>query len=72
MNKITEITKRDIYDLFSKGLNIDILWDTQKIIYPYYGRITELEFLKRLYPLEQMPSFDPRCRNGHLAAHCEQ
>ena len=66
MNKITEITKRDIYDLFSKGLNIDILWDTQKIIYPYYGRITELEFLKRLYPLEQMPSFDPRFINAEM------
>lgn len=25
MNNITGITKRDIFDLFSKGLNIDIL-----------------------------------------------
>ena len=64
MNNITGITKRDIFDLFSKGLNIDILWDTQKIIYPYYGRLSELEFLKRLYPLEQMPSSDPRFMNA--------
>ena len=64
MNNITGITKRDIFDLFFKGLNIDILWDTQKIIYPYYGRLSELEFLKRLYPLEQMPSSDPRFMNA--------
>ena len=65
MNNITGITKRDIFDLFFKGLNIDILWDTQKIIYPYYGRLSELEiFLSGYHSIRAMPSSDPRFMNA--------
>jgi len=57
MKNITELTKRSIFELFKNGythyeyfLNENIL-----IKYPYYGRLTEIEFLKKLYPLKEMP-----------------
>jgi len=33
-------------------------------IYPYYGRLNEMEFLKRLYKLDEMRSNDPRYKNA--------
>jgi len=56
MNKITEITKRDILDLFRNGLVISDIWESKRVSYPYYGRLEEIEFLKRLYDLKSMPS----------------
>ena len=64
MNKITEITKRDIYELFLYGIDSDLPFGTEKIKYPYNGRLTEIEFLEHLYPLEEMPSSDPRFKNA--------
>lgn len=60
MNRISEITKRDIFDLFQNGIDIDIFFETEKVIYPYFGRLEEIEFLKRLYDLKSMPSSDSR------------
>ena len=60
MNRITEITKRDILDLFQNGLEIDEFFQTRTVTYNYYGRLEEIDFLKRLYDLERMPSFDSR------------
>lgn len=57
MNRITEITKRDILDLFQNGLEIDEFFQTRTVTYNYYGRLEEIDFLKRLYDLERMPSF---------------
>lgn len=51
MKNITEITRRYIYDLFRYG-------------YDYYGSLTEIDFLKRLYPLEEMLSLDTRFENA--------
>lgn len=48
MNRITEITRRDILDLFRNGLVIDEFFETKTIIYYYWGRLTEVDFLKRL------------------------
>lgn len=64
MNRITEITKRDILDLFQNGLEIDEFFQTRTVTYNYYGRLEELDFLKRLYDLERMPSFDSRFVNA--------
>ncbi len=65
MQKITGITRRDIIELFKEGYTEDNWWsDTKdKFFYPYYGRLTELEFLEQLYPLEDMPSYDARFNN---------
>ncbi|HHY23843.1 MAG TPA: hypothetical protein GX527_06335 [Clostridiaceae bacterium] len=60
MNRISEITKRDIFDLFESGLDIPVLWETERVHYTYYGRLEEIEFLKRIYDLSNMPSTDPR------------
>lgn len=50
-NKISKITKRDIFDIFKDGIDIPDLWDTKKVNYYYYGRLEETDFLKRLYNL---------------------
>lgn len=63
MNKISEITKRDILLLFKNGLEIDELFEYD-ISYNYYGVLNELDFLKRLYDLEKLPSLDSRCKNA--------
>ena len=57
MNKITGVTRRDIFDLFKKGI-------TENICYPYYGRIDIVEFLKRLYSLANWESRDSRVDNA--------
>lgn len=48
MNKISQITRRDIFDI----LKIEDIW--------WAGKLNETEFLSRLYDLESMPSTDPR------------
>ena len=48
MNKISQITRRDIFDI----LKIEDIW--------WAGKLDETEFLSRLYDLESMPSKDPR------------
>ena len=63
VNCITEITKRDILDLFKNGLEIENSFETKTVKYFYFGRLVELNFLKRLYKLEEMPSYDSRFAN---------
>jgi hypothetical protein len=67
MNNITEITKRDIFELLINGYTeYGFLFDsTTKITYLYYGRLTEIEFLNKLYPLDEMPSNDSRFKNAN-------
>lgn len=60
VNRISEITKRDILDLFHNGIDIDDFFETKKVTYPYFGRIGEIEFIKRLYDLKSMPSLDSK------------
>ncbi|MDQ0878285.1 hypothetical protein QFZ77_006944 [Paenibacillus sp. V4I3] len=64
MNSISEITKRDIFDLFEYGMDIPDLWEMQKVQYNYFGRLEEFEFCKRLYDLKEMPSLDKRYCNA--------
>lgn len=64
MNSISEITKRDIFDLFKYGMDIPDLWEMQKVQYNYFGRLEEFEFCKRLYDLKEMPSLDKRYCNA--------
>ncbi len=63
-NKISKITKRDIFDIFKDGIDILDLWDTKKVTYYYYGRLEEIDFLKRLYNLADMESLDSRYPNA--------
>lgn len=66
MNRITDVTRRDIFDIIRSGIYVQIdvpfggspIEETIKI--PIYGRLTELEFLERLYNLNRLPSTDFR------------
>lgn len=53
MQKITEVTRRDIIDILTYKF-----WENDKIY--YCGRLDELVFLERLYKLKEMPSTDIR------------
>lgn len=64
MNRISEITKRDIQKMFKNGMEIVELWDPKKVTYPYHGELDEIDFLKRIYNLEDMISEDPRYSNA--------
>ena len=73
LKKITEITRKGIAKLFKEGFIDDtcFLWDSKysspnngKIFYVYHGDLSELDFLKIMYPLETMSSDDPRYSNA--------
>ena len=64
MERITEITKRDIYEMFRNGITA-YDFHGSKVEYPYYGRLEEIEFLERLYNLYEMESNDSRYSNAH-------
>lgn len=60
MKQITEITRRDIFSLFIYGRDIEEFFDRKRIKYGYYGRLSEIDFLKRIYDLKSLQSFDNR------------
>jgi hypothetical protein len=65
INKISEITKRDIFELFKNGYT-DYSFGVRteiKITYLYYGRLEEIEFLSKLYPIDEMPSNESHFEN---------
>lgn len=58
-NEISEVTKREIFDILEVNqIN-------------FYGRLSELEFLKRIYNLAEMQSSDVRFKNaeGDILQH---
>ncbi|MEQ5772287.1 hypothetical protein QQY70_01840 [Streptococcus suis] len=64
MNYITNVTKRDIIDLFNEGIDENPFWGEERTFYRYYGRLEELDFLGRLYDLENIESYDDRFANA--------
>lgn len=64
MKRITEITKRDIFSIFTAGIDAMGFLDTERVKYDYFGRLDELEFLKRIYDLQKLPSYDSRLKNA--------
>lgn len=64
MKQITEITRRDIFALFQYGTDIDEFFETKRIKYGCCGKLSEIDFLKRLYDLKSLPSFDNRFDNA--------
>lgn len=60
MKQITEVTRRDIFALFLYGMDIVELWVNEHINYGCYGKLSELDFLKRIYDLKTLPSYDDR------------
>lgn len=77
MRRISELTKRDIFELIIFGFNETVLVpdfhvdfrefnreESVKSKMTLYGRLDEIEFLKRLYPLDEMESYDSRFPNA--------
>lgn len=54
---ISEITRRDIFDLLRNGIQTE---DDTVVFFPYYGRLSEIEFLERIFDLKTLPSSDYR------------
>lgn len=65
MTEISRITRNEIFDLFIKGFEEDSWIGTTHHQYNYYGRLSEIDFLKKLYPLEMMQSEDARYQNAY-------
>lgn len=64
MKQITEITRRDIFALFLYGMDIMELFENKRIHYECNGRLSEIDFLKRIYDLNSLPSYDNHFENA--------
>lgn len=75
MKRITDVTRQDIIDIIKDGIWIPFdepkydgesgkYLDGYTVQMPIYGRLSEIEFLGRLYDLDNMPSTDGRFRNA--------
>ena len=64
MKRISEITRRDIFNLFLYGIDKNTDFGTELLHYNYSGKLSELDFLKRIYNLEQLQSYDGRYLNA--------
>ena len=77
LNKITQITRRDITDIIRSGfigkttvVKTDYYEkeyfedEDQECKMCYHGRLSETDFLSRIYNLKTMPSNDPRYKNA--------
>lgn len=77
MNKITDVTRRDILDIIRSGFNGT--YEERKLDYYeheyfeevpceykmcFHGRLSEIDFLSRIYDLKSMPSTDSRYRDA--------
>jgi hypothetical protein len=71
VKKITEITRRDIFDIIPIGIAPPATIDTISI--SWSGRLSEIDFLKRIYNLSSLPSYDGRFKTaeGDIFQHRE-
>lgn len=58
---ITEVTRRDIFDLIQYGIWMD---GRQIADITYHGRLSEIDFIKRIYNLKEIPSSDIRFKDA--------
>lgn len=50
--------------MFLYGIDKNTDFGTELLHYNYSGKLSELDFLKRIYNLEQLPSYDGRYLNA--------
>ena len=67
MNKLTEVAKRDIQDLFNCGITLP---DGSTDRVSWSGRLEDADFLARLYDLSSMPSYDYRYKDADGDIRC--
>lgn len=64
MDRISKVTRRDIFDLFKNGIEQEILFAKRIVKYSYYGRLDEVEFLERALGFDSIEVYDSRCENA--------
>ncbi len=75
MNQITGVTRQDIIDIVRNGVWIQLetpQYDNDRKEFlrgfyekmPFFGRLSEIDFLSRIYDLDHMPSYDSRFKNA--------
>ena len=69
MNRITNLTRRDIFNALQSGFDEDVGFDVLHHSYVFWGELNPVEFLNRLYPLKDLSSKDPRYRNAEEDIH---
>lgn len=71
MNKITQITRKEIFSLLANGYDETPNWgENRHVVFNYYGTLSCTEFLCRLYNLEELPSLDSRFKNAAEDIYC--
>lgn len=60
---ISEVTKRDISDLLINGLDMTDSFQTSRVKILWHGRISELDFIKRVCDTSKIQVDDNRCNN---------
>ncbi len=80
MKHITDVTRQDIIDTIKNGVWVSLdppqydkengqIIDGYSVSMPIYGRLSEIEFLSRIYDLNTMPSEDKRFSNAYQDIH---
>lgn len=65
MDKITQITRKEIFSLLANGYDDITGWgESRHVFFNYYGTLSCTEFLGRLYNLEELPSLDSRLKDA--------
>lgn len=60
---ISDVTKRDITDILVNGLEIQDFMETKTVQMPWNGRMSEIDFIKRVCDVSKIPVDDKRCNN---------
>lgn len=67
---ISKVTRRDLSILLTNGWDEEVLFgESQHVYYDIWGLLTPPEFLSRLYPLKDLPSYDSRVDNAECDIH---
>lgn len=86
MNKITDVTREDIYNMIRSGFNIShqvekldlyervyLVDEEETVVVPYHGKLDFIKFWGRIYKLDELPSTDSRfdSAEGDIWQHTE-
>jgi len=64
MNRITNVTRRDVFEVLAKGFEQDNFFTSCHYQFDFFGKLNPVDFLNRIYPLKNYPSTDYRFTNA--------
>lgn len=64
MNKITNITRKEIFDVLLYPYSEDLIFGNSQRRFNFWGTLRPADFLGRLYDLERIPPKDKRYKNA--------